>query len=90
VLAVSVIVKRSVNLNVDRGAKGRAAASEARKKQADARAAKLIPIIVKLWAAGITSPYGIAKALNAYGVPTPAGKKKWQEIQARRVLARLK
>src|SRR5271168_2037137 len=34
----------------------------------------LAPIVAALWAAGVTSWYGIAKALNARGVPTATGR----------------
>jgi hypothetical protein len=61
-----------------------------RKDRAERHAAELAPIIAELRAAGVTSLYSIAKALNARGVPTATGKGKWQDIGVRRVLARLK
>jgi hypothetical protein len=82
-------MSHSIQIGGDRGAKGRAAASQNRRKQADARAADLAPIIARLRASGVTSLYGIAKALTALAVPTPNGRKKWQGLQVRRVLARL-
>jgi hypothetical protein len=82
-------MNHSMKISDTRGAKGRAAASQDPKKQADARAADLAPIIARLQASGVTSLYGIAKALTALAVPTPGGKKKWQGLQVRRVLARL-
>jgi len=82
---------RNQKLDSDRGgAKSRAAAVEARKKQADARAAQLAPIVAGLWASGITSWDGIAKALNARGIPTAAGHGIWEPKEVRRVMARLK
>jgi hypothetical protein len=60
-----------------------------RKDRAAQHAAELAPIIAELRAAGVTSLYSIAKALNARGVPTATGKGKWQDIGVRRVLARL-
>jgi hypothetical protein len=42
-------------LESDRGARSCAAAVEARRKKADARAAELAPIVAALWAGGITS-----------------------------------
>jgi hypothetical protein len=60
---------RNPNLDGDRGAKVRKAALEARRKQADARAA-LEPVIAEPHAAGVTSLKGIERALNARGVPT--------------------
>ena len=61
-------------------AKGRAAASQNRRKQADARAADPAPVIARLRASGVTSLYGIAKALTALAVPTPDGREKWQGL----------
>ena len=75
-----------MNLNSDRTAK----ASAAHRARANARAAELAPIIAELRAAGVTSVYGIAKALNARGVPTATGKRQREAVQVRRVLARLK
>jgi hypothetical protein len=83
-------VTRNPNLDSDRGAKVRAAALEARRKQAEAKAADLAPVIAELQAAGVTSLYGIAKALNDRGVPTATGRGTWAIPQVRRVLARLK
>ena len=67
-----------------------AKARDARTRQADARAAELAPIVAALWASGITSWYGIAKALNARGIPTATGRGVWLPRDVRRVLARLK
>jgi hypothetical protein len=67
----------------------RHAAREARRALADERAAKLAPLIKALQAAGVTSLNGLAVALNARGVVTPAGGGQWHATQVRRVLARL-
>jgi hypothetical protein len=67
----------------------RHAAREARQAAADERAAKLAPLIKALQAAGVTSLNGLAVALNARGVVTPAGGSQWHATQVRRVLARL-
>jgi hypothetical protein len=50
---------------------------------------KLAPLIKALQAAGVTSLNGLAVALNARGVVTPAGGGQWHATQVRRVLARL-
>jgi hypothetical protein len=71
-------------------AKGRLASMEVRQKEADAKATELEPIISEIRAAGITTPYRIAKELNARGVPTVKGKALWREKGVKRVLARLK
>jgi hypothetical protein len=58
----------------------RADVSQDPKKRADARAADLAPIIARVQASGVTSLYGIAKALTALAVATPAGTKKMAGI----------
>ena len=73
----------------DGWAKARVASVDARTARADARAAELAPIIAGLWAAGVTSHYAIAKALNERGIRTPTGKGKWYAVQVRHALARL-
>ncbi len=55
-----------------------------------ARAAELEPIIRKLRQQGITSMYGIAKALNRRGVPTTSGSGRWHSTQVQHVLNRLR
>jgi len=57
--------------------------------KADARAAELAPTIAEIQASGVTSMRGIAMALNARNILTTTGRKKWQALQVRRVLARL-
>jgi hypothetical protein len=71
-------------------AKGRLAAMEVRRKHANAKATELEPIIAEIRAAGVTTPTGIAKALNARGIPTVRGKAEWRRLGVLRVLARLK
>jgi hypothetical protein len=71
-------------------AKGRLAAMEVRRKRADAKATELEPIIAEIRATGVTTPDGIAKALNARGIRTVRGKVKWRRLGVLRVLARLK
>jgi hypothetical protein len=80
----------NLNLDGDHTTKSRAAAVEARRKQADARAAEVAPIVARLWAAGVTSLTDIAKALNERRVRTSTGKGKWHAVQVRLTLARLK
>jgi hypothetical protein len=81
---------RNPNLDGDRGAKVREAALRVRRKRAEARAADLAPIIADIRRDGITSLKGIAKALNARGIPTATGKGRWEIPQVRRMLARLR
>jgi hypothetical protein len=65
------------------------AACEAHRALADKRATRLAPIVRELRAAGITSLNGIARALGARRIRTPAGRRYWHPTQVRRVLARL-
>jgi hypothetical protein len=71
-------------------AKGRLGAMEVRRKHADATATELEPIIAEIRAARVTTLDGIARALNARGIPTVRGKAKWRRLGVKRVLARLK
>jgi hypothetical protein len=67
----------------------RRAAREARQARANERAASLVAIVNQLRAAGTTSLNGIAEALNARGILTPAGSDRWYAIQVSRLLRRL-
>ncbi len=49
----------------------------------------MAPIVKELQAAGITSLNGIAEALSARGVLTPAGRARWYAKQVERLLGRL-
>ena len=55
--------------------------------EADRFAAKVLPLIAKIRAAGVTSLRGIAVALNARGIPTARGGR-WQVPNVRKVLRR--
>jgi hypothetical protein len=57
--------------------------------KADARAAALAPVIAEIRASGITTPYFIAAALTARGIPTPRGHRVWLDSQVRTILDRL-
>jgi len=50
------------------------------------RAADVLPTIREIRAAGTTSLSGIARELNARGVPTLRGGSEWQAVQVQRVL----
>jgi hypothetical protein len=82
-----------VNLGGDHGArrtqKSRTAALKARQARADSRATEVSPIIAELRASGVTSTYGIAKALNERRIPTFTGRGLWQVTHIKRVLVRL-
>jgi hypothetical protein len=79
---------RGAKPGVDQTAKARVASIDARRRQADARAGEVAPIIAGLWAAGVTSHYAIAKELNNRRIRTPTSKGKWYAVQVR--YARLK
>jgi hypothetical protein len=57
--------------------------------QADARAVALTPVIVEIRASGITTPYAIAAALTARGIPTARGHRFWGTEPVRKLLHRL-
>jgi DNA invertase Pin-like site-specific DNA recombinase len=75
---------KPVTLTLEAIAKGRATIA----KRADDKAARIMPAIRELQAAGITSLAGIAAGLNDQGIPTPRGGR-WQAVQVQRVLSRL-
>jgi hypothetical protein len=50
---------------------------------------ELAPIIAELQTSGVTSAYGITKALNARLIPTVTGRGLWQVTHIKQVLARL-
>jgi hypothetical protein len=58
--------------------------------RANAWAAGLRPTIEALQASGVTSLMGIARALDERNIPPPTGRRCWQAMQVRRLLARLK
>jgi hypothetical protein len=71
------------------GHRAQSIADKARIARANRIAADLSPVIAELRAAGITSLNGIAAALDARRVPTPAGSGHWHAAQVSRVLKRL-
>jgi hypothetical protein len=58
--------------------------------RADARAARLAPVVAELRCVRITSWYGIAQTLSKRGVLTPTGRGIWEPAQVGRVMERLK
>jgi hypothetical protein len=71
------------------GHRAQSSADKARTARAIAKAVDLAPIVRELQSNGITSLNGIAAALNARGVPTPAGSGRWHPAQVARLLRRL-
>jgi DNA invertase Pin-like site-specific DNA recombinase len=74
-------------LTEEQRAAGRVVAKTVKAAKAAARAADLLPVINDIRADGITSATGIAKVLNARGVPPPSGRGAWQNVTVQRVLA---
>jgi hypothetical protein len=69
--------------------KARAAAHKQLTARANGRAARLLPIIEELRAAGITSTRGIAAALDERGIPTARAYGPWSPAQVRQLMKRL-
>jgi hypothetical protein len=67
----------------------RTAGGQAGRAQADVRAAALAPVIAEIRASGVTTPYAIAAALTARGIPTQRGHRFWLAGPVRSLLARL-
>jgi DNA invertase Pin-like site-specific DNA recombinase len=67
--------------------KGAAIRSRVLREKADRFAANVLPVIRALQAQGITSNKGLARALNARGIPT-ANKRQWYDSTVKNVLHR--
>jgi hypothetical protein len=67
----------------------RAAARKVTMERADERALALAPIIAEIRASGITTPYAIAAALTARGIPTARWRRFWMAGPVRSLLNRL-
>jgi len=75
----------------DAGARGRQhieGARQALQARADTRATDLASVVAEARAAGVTSQNGIARFLNAKGIPTARGKE-WTNVQVAALLKRL-
>ena len=72
----------------DRARAVAAKGTAALRAKADARAADLAPMIEAWRAGGITSQAGLARALDAAGVPTARGGR-WSNVQEAALLARI-
>jgi DNA invertase Pin-like site-specific DNA recombinase len=64
---------------------GRERGAAVRREKAASRTADLLPVIDIIRAEGVTSATGIAKALNARGIPATRGGQ-WQAVQVQRIL----
>ena len=66
-----------------------AAARAARSRQANERAAHLIPVLARLDPAARGSLQGVARQMNAEGIPTPSGQGVWTATAIARLRSRL-
>ena len=78
---------RGVKLGSPDPGKGSAIGVAANKGKADRFAANVVPIIREIQTSGIKSHLGIAKALNARGIPTARGGQ-WYDSTVKNALAR--
>jgi DNA invertase Pin-like site-specific DNA recombinase len=90
--ALAAAKRRGTKLGGDRGtvptARARAQASAAIRKNADERAADILPAIKTLQESGSASLHAIAAGLNARGIPTARGNGIWRPAQVARILKR--
>jgi len=86
--ALQAAKARGVKLGSPDPKKGSAIGVAVRKEQADQFAANVVPIIKEIQTSGITSNLGIAKALNARGIPTARGGQ-WFDSTVRNVIRRV-
>jgi hypothetical protein len=68
--------------------KARAAAHKQLSARANVRAARLLPVIEELKAAGVTSTRGIAAILDERSIPTARGGR-WSPAQVHRLMMRI-
>lgn len=87
--ALQAAKARGVQLGSPRARETIRAAREKRIKAADRKAREFYaPIITSIQAAGLTTLREVAGALNARGIPSPAGRQ-WHPTAVQRVLARV-
>ena len=84
--ALKAAKARGVKLGNPDARQALVAARAARWKDTSANRAAALAAIRKIQASGIVSANGIARALTARGVPTPAGSKAWSPAQVLRLL----
>ena len=86
--ALQAAKARGVKLGSPNPAKGSRLGGKAQKARADQFAANMIPVIRDIEASGVTSCLGIAKALNARGIPTARGGD-WYAATVKNVINRV-
>jgi len=86
--ALQVAKARGVQLGSPRARETIRAARESRMKQADKKASEFYqPLITSIQASGLITLRDVAGALNARGIPSPAGRQ-WHPTSVKRVLDR--
>ena len=63
--------------------------NQAQSDRADARAASLAPILIKLRAGGVTSSRALAAALTARNIPTLSGRGSWSAARVHHLVRRI-
>jgi DNA invertase Pin-like site-specific DNA recombinase len=85
--ALAQAKERGVRLGGPKRLEASAIGAQANKVNAERFAANVIPIIREIQASGVTTLRGIARALNARGVPTARGAP-WSEVAVINILKR--
>ena len=85
--ALAAAKARGVKLGSPNPAKGSKAGAAAQRVKADQFAANVTPVIREIEASGVKSHLGLARALNARGIPTARGGD-WYAATVRNVLRR--
>jgi len=85
--ALQAAKARGTKLGSPIAAETAATARAARSRYAGEANAKTRKVIADIRASGVTTLTAIAKALEARGVRTPAGRETWQAVQVSRLLA---
>jgi DNA invertase Pin-like site-specific DNA recombinase len=81
---------RGLQLGSTTLAEARKSAQAAQQAQADAHAARVLPVIKRAQKAGVTTLRDLAETLMARGIPTARGGDNWSPSQVRNVIERMK
>jgi DNA invertase Pin-like site-specific DNA recombinase len=85
--ALQATKARGVRLGAPAGVDTSATARQARSMKARARARNIVAIIRDIELSGVNTLSGVARALEARGIRTPAGNTNWQPVQVSRIKA---
>jgi hypothetical protein len=81
--------KTMASKSIKTGRRGGEVSAALQAERVATRDAAIAPVIAEIRASGVTSAYGIAKALNERGIPTATGRAQWKANTVRRLLARI-